>query len=271
MGRRARKKEETRKLILEKAIEFFSSNPYNDVHLEKIADAVDVSRITVHNYIKEMDENVEKKKNKRKEKIDYKEELLYIVGYEVFKAENKYIEENLPSSFSGKDQFLFLINRLFENSINNKIYHVIVREYFQRLKGNRISSEEIYEDLIKKLGKDVLEKLRQGKLSLEDMDLDHAEKQYIQFLKNAYLWINVVQKGKNDGSIKSNLPDMYIIQYVNVLIHGMIFEMENKWTALERIKMGRDFFITNTIMLISQFLDGHSIAIGKDQEMENLE
>lgn len=50
LSRRERKKEETKQNILTTAIQFFQTQGYNTTTMEQIAEAVDVSKVTLYNY-----------------------------------------------------------------------------------------------------------------------------------------------------------------------------------------------------------------------------
>src|SRR5690554_3974167 len=50
IGRRERKKEETKKSIVETAIKLFEKQGYNYTTIEQIAEEVDISKVTLYNY-----------------------------------------------------------------------------------------------------------------------------------------------------------------------------------------------------------------------------
>ena len=70
-----------------------------------------------------------------------------------------------------------------------------------------------------------------------------------------YLSPSDIQMGKRDGSIKNTLPDMEMMQFLNIVTDGVIHETMRRRSALERINMKQETFVTNTINLLSVFLD----------------
>ncbi|MHA1978883.1 MAG: TetR/AcrR family transcriptional regulator [Candidatus Hodarchaeales archaeon] len=240
---RDRKKERTRKTILIEAEKLFSEKSYNDVFLEDIAEAAFVSRATVYNYFKN------------------KDDVFFAVGNQIFKELNETIATILPADLSGKDQFIFLCEKTFHDSIDKPIILKITREFFDRMNGQKLSAKEIYNDITEKVGPSTLNNLVENVSLLEEVDLakDFDEPYFIEFfiqlLKNGNLWVKTVRKGKEDHTIKNDLEDMQIIQYVNVLMSGILYEMELRRTALDRINMKRGTFETNSLNLIASFLD----------------
>ena len=46
---------------------------------------------------------------------------------------------------------------------------------------------------------------------------------FVQFLRNGELWVKAIHKGKKDKTIRNDLEDPIIVQYVTML---------NKWNAI---------------------------------------
>jgi AcrR family transcriptional regulator len=240
---RNRKKEKTRKTILIEAAKLFSEKSYSDVFLEDIAEAAFVSRATVYNYFQN------------------KDDVFFAVGNQIFKELNNTIATILPADLSGKAQVIFLCEKTFRDSIDKPIILKITREFFDRLNSQKLSAKEIYNDITEKIGSSTLNNLVENVSLLEEVDLakDFDEPYFIEFfiqlLKNGNLWENAVRKGKADHTIKNDLEEMQIIQYVNVLMSGILYEMELRRTALDRINMKRKTFVTNSLNLIASFLN----------------
>jgi hypothetical protein len=72
---------------------------------------------------------------------------------------------------------------------------------------------------------------------------------------NGSMWLKAIRKGKLDDSIKNDLGDMQIMQFINILTDGVIHETMRRQSALERIGMKRETFESNTIKLVVVFLD----------------
>ena len=240
---RVRKKEHTRKTILLEALKFFSEKAYKDVFLEDIAEAAFISRATLYNYFKN------------------KDDVFFAVGNQIFKELNETIATILPTELSGKEQVIFLCKKTFKDSIDKPIILKITGEFFARINSKNLSSEVIYNDITEKIGSSTLNNIIQNLSLLEDVDLEEVFEEpyfiefFIQLLKNGNLWKKAVRKGKMDNTIKNELEDMQIIQYVNILMSGILNEMELRQTALDRIRMKRDMFFTNSLNLIGIFLD----------------
>ena len=64
-----------------------------------------------------------------------------------------------------------------------------------------------------------------------------------------------IRKGKQDGTIKNQLPDMQIMQFLNFVSMGTIHEIMRRRSAIDRIGMDLEIFSTNIIKLLSRFLD----------------
>ena len=82
-------------------------------------------------------------------------------------------------------------------------------------------------------------------------------KEYLQFIRHNYLWTKAIQKGKQDGSIKNQLPNMQIMQFMSFVTWGTINEVMRRHSPLERVGMDLDIFSTNVIRLLAHFLDNY--------------
>jgi AcrR family transcriptional regulator len=240
---RIRKKERTKQAILTAAEECCSDRPIAEVFLEEVAEAAFISRTTVYNYFKN------------------KDDLFFAVGNNIFKELNESIATNLPTELSGKEQILFLCKKTFADNVEKPLILKITREFFNRMNNKNLSAEVIYNEITEKIGPSTLNNLLENLSALEKIDLanDFDEPYFIEFfiqlLKNGNLWVKAVKKGKKDKTIQNSLEDMKIIQYMNILMSGILHEMELRKTALDRINMKRETFVTNSLHLISLFLD----------------
>ena len=133
--------------------------------------------------------------------------------------------------------------------------------------------ESIIELIIKKIGQSTLNKLTEDLSPLEDFEFEkyfeepHFIEFFIQMLRNGELWSKAIRKGKKDKTIKNDLKESLIVQYVTMLINGLLSEMELRRTTLNQmgIKSGlsRELITDNTLNLIALFLD-HSVESSKN-------
>lgn len=241
-----RKRERTKKAILKAAEEFYSGRSMDEVVLDDIAEAAFVSRTTIYNYFKN------------------KDDIFFALGNNIIKHENETIATILPAELSGKEQVLFLCEKTFKDSIDKPIILKITREFFSRLNRMKSSVDEIYSDITEKLGASTLNDLVENRVPLENVKLDEFFEEpffiefFIQGLKNGYLWAEAIKKGKEDNTIKNQLEELHIAQYVNMLLSGMVSEIELRNSVLDRMKLKRDTIITNSLNLIALFLDNKS-------------
>jgi len=240
---RTRKKERTRNTIIEEATKLFAEKPYDDVSLEEIAEAAFISRQTLYNY------------------FNNKEDIHNAVGNKVYREENEEMEKILDTDLPGKEQVLLICERIFENSVEKPILLKVVRELWNNLNSRNFSSEETYNYIVDTIGREKMDELVEKPGLLEEFNFEkHFDdpnfiEEYLQFIKHNNMWMRAIQKGKKDGSIKNQLPDMQIMQFMNFVAMGTIHEIMRRRSALDRINMELETFSTNIIKLLSRFLD----------------
>ena len=240
---RVRKKERTKQAILDAAEALYSEKPLDEVFLEDVAEAAFVSRTTIYNYFKN------------------KDDVYFAMGNRIINNLNNTIAAMLPADLSGKDQVLWLCEKTFHDSIDQPIFIKIVREFFDHLNSKNLSPVATINEITEKLGLATIQDLVDD-LSLLDA-VDFAElfdepyliEYFIQHLRLGHLWTKALNKGKQDHTIKNDLEAMQIIQFVNMLLHGIIYEMELRRMSLDRIDMKRETIVANSMHLISIFLD----------------
>jgi AcrR family transcriptional regulator len=240
---RTRKKERTRNTIIEEATKLFAEKPYDEVSLEDIAEAAFISRVTLYNY------------------FNNKEDIHYAVGNKVYREENEEMEKILDKDITGKEQALLLCQIVFENSVEKPIVLKVVRDLWDNLNSRNFSSAETYDHIAETIGREKMDELVEKPGLLEEFDFEeyfdepNFIEEYLQFIKHNNLWMRAIQKGKQDGSIKNQLPDMQIMQFMNFVTMGTIHEIMRRRSALDRINMELETFSTNIIKLLSRFLD----------------
>jgi len=240
---RYRKKERTREEILAVAERFYSEKPANEILLEDIAEAAFVSRTTIYNYFAN------------------KDAVFFAVGNKVIKELNEKVTATLPAELSGKEQVLFLCRMTFKDGSDNPIVLKITRATFDHIRVMNWLPESIIETINEKIGASALRKLTGDLSPVEDFGFEryfeepHFLEFFVQFLRNGELWVKATRKGKKDKTIRNDLEDPIIVQYVTMLINGMLSEMELRGTASNPMGPQRDLIIDNTMNLIALFLD----------------
>ena len=240
---RTKKKERTRNNIITEAAKLFSKRPYDDVLLEDIAEAAFISRQTLYNY------------------FNNKEDVFFAAGNQIYKEENEKMAEVVSSDAPGKEQIIHLCEKKFRDSTENPVLLKIIREFWDRFNSRDASSAEVYSEIIEKIGASQLQELIEKPDLLEEFDLEKYFEEpnfielYIQFLRNGGMWLKAIRKGKLDDSIKNDMEDMQIMQFINILTDGVIHETMRRQSALDRIGMKRETFESNTIKLVVVFLD----------------
>ena len=244
---RDRKKERTREEILAVAEKFYAEKAKDEVLLEDIAEAALVSRTTIYNYFKN------------------KDDVFFAVGNKVIKELNEEIAATLPVGLSGKDQVLFLCAKTLKDGSDNPIVLKITRETFDHIRKVNTWPEALIELIIERIGQSGLNKLTEDLSPLIDSEFEkHFEEPgfiqfFVQFLRNSQFWLRAIRKGKKDKTIKNDMEDAIMVQYVTMLMNGLLSEMELRRTVSNQmgIKMGlgRELIIDNTLNLIARFLD----------------
>ena len=240
---RTRKKEHTRNTIIDEATKLFAEKPYDEVSLEDIAEAAFISRQTIYNY------------------FNNKEDIHYAVGNKVYRKENEEIEKILDNNMTGKEQVLLICERIFKNSVENPIVINVVKDLWNNLNGRNFSSAETYNQINEKIGREKMEELIENPRSLKEFNFEayfddsNLMEEYLQFIRHNNLWTRAIQKGKQDCSIKNQLPDMQIMQFMSYVAWGTINEIMRRHSPLERIGMDLEVFSIRIIKLLSHFLD----------------
>jgi len=240
---RDRKKERTKEEILAVAEKFYAEKPLDKILLEDIAEAAFVSRMTIYNY------------------FENKDDVFFAVGNRVFKELNETIDATLPSELSGKDQVLFLCAKTLKDGIDNPVVLKVTRDTFSHIKNMNSMPESIIETIVKRIGQSTLNKLVEDRSQIEDFEFKkyfeepHFFKFYVQMLRNCELWLKAIRKGKKDKTIKNDLDDVLIVQYVTMLMNGLLSEMELRRTASNQMGIERRIITDNTLNLIAHFLD----------------
>jgi hypothetical protein len=84
---------------------------------------------------------------------------------------------------------------------------------------------------------------------------------YIQVQKNRDFWIRAVKNGKRDKTIKIDLEDIQILQFLYMLMMGIADQMELRKSILNGIRMDKETIIKISLNLIAIFLKNESSSI----------
>jgi AcrR family transcriptional regulator len=231
---RVRKKERTKQEILKAAEKFFSEKPMSEVSLEDIAEAAFVSRTTVYNYFKN------------------KDEIFFSIGTQAYKEANELIEKDFPSDLSGIEQVLNLCERGFRENLEEPLHDKIVRESFNRINYRNIPMEEIHNKINENIGTTKFKEL------IESFEEPYLIEFYIQAQKHRDVWIRAVRNGKMDNTIKINLEDVQIVEFLYMLLMGIADMVELRKSILNRIRLDNETVIINLMNLITKFLKNES-------------
>ena len=237
---RVRKKERTKQEILKAAEEFFSDNPMSEVSIEDIAEAAFVSRTTVYNYFKN------------------KDEIFFTVGTQTYEEANEFLENNFPSGLPGIEQVLYICEHGFRRSIERPLNNEIIRE---SLKHN---SFRLYTQILLDYRNIPMEGnigSTKFKELFETFEEPYLIKFYTQVQRNRDFWIRAVNNGKKDKTIRIDLEDIQILQFLYMLMMGIADQMELRKSILNRIRMDKETIIRNSLNLIALFLKNESSSL----------
>jgi hypothetical protein len=132
------------------------------------------------------------------------------------------------------------------------------------LNSRDLSSAETYNQIVNTIGRKKMEELIENPESLEVFDFDdyfddpNLIEEYLQFIRHNNLWTKAIQRGKQDGSIRNQFPDMQIMQFMSFVAWGTINEVMRRRSPLDRIGMDLEVFSTNIIRLMSIFSDNYN-------------
>ena len=140
---------------------------------------------------------------------------------------------------------------------------MVVKDFWNNLNSKNFSSSETYNRIAETIGREKMDKLIENPEALDEFDFEeyfnepNLMQEYLQFIRRNNLWTKAIHKGKQDGTIKNQLPDMQIMQFMSFVTWGTINEVMRRRSPLERVGMDMDIFSTNVIRLLSHFLDNY--------------
>ena len=167
----------------------------------------------------------------------------------------------LDPKMTGKDQVLLFCEQTFKDSTENPIILKITNEYFVHTDKLNIAPEAVMNELNAKLGTSNLKKLIDNSSTFEEFKLEELfeEPSYIELvirlMRNGFLWQKAITKGREDKTIQNTMDDSELMEYLSILINGVLSEMNLRRTIKDRIGITRDTIMNRTLTQISHFLD----------------
>ena len=240
---RVRKKERTKQVILAKADEFFAKKQMEDVSIEDIAEAAFISRTTIYNYFRN------------------KNAIFFAVGNKVFQDLNQRFAAMFDTKMKGKDQVLQFCEQTFKDSTENPIILKITNAYFVHTDKLNLAPEAVWNDLNAKIGPSHLMKLIDKSSTFEEFNLGELfeEPSYIEFvirlMRNGFIWQKAIKKGRDDKTIKNTMDDGELMEYLSIILNGVLSEMNLRRTIKDRVGITRDTVISQTLKIIGHFLE----------------
>ncbi|MHA1331927.1 MAG: hypothetical protein ACTSR2_12710 [Candidatus Hodarchaeales archaeon] len=134
-------------------------------------------------------------------------------------------------------------------SLERPLILAIIREFFDRINASNISLEEVYKEIADSRG------TNKFKDQIKDCKEPYLIEFYSELLKNTDLWIRAVRNGKKDKTIRNDLEDVQIVQFLYMLISGIVEEIELRRATLSRIKLDKETVLTHTLKLVAFFLN----------------
>ncbi|MFW9847718.1 MAG: TetR/AcrR family transcriptional regulator [Candidatus Thorarchaeota archaeon] len=232
---RAIKKERTRQTIHTEAEKLFSEKPFNEVILEDIADAAVVSRTTLYNYFKN------------------KDAIFFGIGIEHFEELINLYGMNYSDKLSGIDQVLQFCKIGFTFGRDNPLTQDIIREFYRRIQYSNISLEDWSAKYRKFIAKHRVGTEQHEEL-LEEYDEPYLFEFYFMLERHNHLWINAIKKGKSDGTIKTDLNEKQIVEFLYMILMGIEAEMNLRESTLNRIGLNDSTIEEHIMNLITSFL-----------------
>jgi hypothetical protein len=77
---------------------------------------------------------------------------------------------------------------------------------------------------------------------------------YIVLQKHRDFWMRAVRNGKMDNTITIDLEDVQIVEFLYMLMLGIIEQVELRKSILTRIRVDKETVIRNSLNLIAVFL-----------------
>jgi AcrR family transcriptional regulator len=211
MSRRRQKRERMRKIIIRAAQEAFTTQPYDSVNMDDIADKALLSRATLYNY------------------FDTKETLYFEIGIENYKQMQQILPRIYEIESTGLDKVMKLSTYVFQNIMRNSINYDIIRRFMEINNQAEHPIEETY-DILSPEELDNIDATNETVI----LRYFHAVMKYLK------IWENIIEIGQKDGTIRSDLPPRHLTQIIQIFITGVIDQIVLQRNALKYIELPRE-------------------------------
>jgi len=232
LSKSERKYRNQRLMMIRAAKRLFEKKPYDDVNMEDIADEAAVSKQTLYNY------------------FSSKDSIYLGIGIEGFKEAIKSVNELSLAATSGRKLVLKLIGIFFDAATNFPLSAEVSRRFI-------IINNEMDGIAEKTLQARKKEKQKQieKKRDIEEVLADYLE----QVWRYEEVWKGAIRKGKEDGTISSNLNENQLMYYVSIFINGVSNQMQLQrkpiMTALKRRDLNYDRIKEITLHLVENLFE----------------
>ena len=211
MSRRRQKRERMRKIIIRAAQEAFTTQPYDSINMDDIADKALLSRATLYNY------------------FDTKETLYFEIGIENYKQMQQILPRIYEIESTGLDKVMKLSTYVFQNIMRNSINYDIIRRFMEINNQAEHPIEETY-DILSPEELDNIDATNETVI----LRYFHAVMKYLK------IWENIIEIGQKDGTIRSDLPPRHLTQIIQIFITGVIDQIVLQRNALKYIELPRE-------------------------------
>jgi len=200
-----------RKIIIRAAQEAFTTQPYDSVNMDDIADKALLSRATLYNY------------------FDTKETLYFEIGIENYKQMQQILPRIYEIESTGLDKVMKLSTYVFQNIMRNSINYDIIRRFMEINNQAEHPIEETY-DILSPEELDNIDATNETVI----LRYFHAVMKYLK------IWENIIEIGQKDGTIRSDLPPRHLTQIIQIFITGVIDQIVLQRNALKYIELPRE-------------------------------
>ena len=200
-----------RKIIIKAAQDAFSTQPYESVNMDEIADKALLSRATLYNY------------------FDNKETLYFEIGLENYKDMQRIFPQVLAIEPTGLDKVMKLSTLVFQGILRNSINFDIVRHFMEV---NNLAEHPIEE---------TYDQYTQEELDNLPSTSDTALLRYFnELMKYMKIWWDIIEIGQEDGTIRNDLPTRHLAQIIQIYITGVLDQMVLVRRALEYLELPQE-------------------------------
>lgn len=195
LTKRQRKKQRMRQIILDAARKLFTEKSYDEATMEEIADQAALSRATLYNY------------------FESKETIYFEIGIQGWKFACKQLKALITTESSGLDQILKLHNIALRDTLERPLGFEILRYFMIMDKQAEYPAEKLLEKL------QLSENHHQETIEASDLIRVRYLCALLEFEK---VWTDIIQRGQEDGSIRTDLKADQLTYFIIMIYSGML-------------------------------------------------